>query len=265
MRTRKQFLIKRIPRFWTILNVIWAFSPPSTRVHIRIEFVSVGHNGRFAALAQEDSDEEVMFEVRACRRRVAASPSFPPTAVDLVMPIEVDMESASEVGMPEEETESIFSAVPESEVGSDEEVEVESEADVAPAMIRPCTYPRRVHQFGHGECAGGHHNQELCDEGTSNIPPLCIQVCHEVGVARDHQRHGVPKPFACSQRLEIVHIDPENAVVPTGTRRQSSKKPVIGQVEQVCPWAVAGSVGKKPRSVGECCKVAIKKETEQGG
>ena len=97
----------------------------------------MGHNGRFAALAEEDSDEEVMLEVRACRRRVAASPSFPPTAVDPVMPTEVDMESASEVGIPEEETESIYYAVPESEVGSDEEVEVESEADVAPAMIRP--------------------------------------------------------------------------------------------------------------------------------
>ena len=82
-----------------------------------------GHNGRFAALTQEDSD--VMLEVRACRRQVAASSSFPPTAVDPVMP--------TEVAMPEEETESIFSAVPESEVGSDEEVEVESEADVAPA------------------------------------------------------------------------------------------------------------------------------------
>ena len=47
------------------------------------------------------------------------------------------MESASEVGGPEAETESILSAVPESAVGSDEEVDVESEADVAPAaMIR---------------------------------------------------------------------------------------------------------------------------------
>ena len=49
-------------------------------------------------LAEEDSDEEVILE-------------------------EVDMESASEVGVPEAETESILSAVPESE-GSDEEVEL---------------------------------------------------------------------------------------------------------------------------------------------
>ena len=101
----------------------------------------VGYNGRFAVVAEEeDSDGEVMLEVRACRRRVAASPSFPPTAVDPVMPTEVDMESAFEVGMPEEETESILSVVPESEVGTDEEVEVESEADVAPAMIRPSAH-----------------------------------------------------------------------------------------------------------------------------
>ena len=45
------------------------------------------------------------------------------------------MESASEVGVPEAETESILFAVPESEVVSDEEVEVESEADIARAMI----------------------------------------------------------------------------------------------------------------------------------
>ena len=60
-----------------------------------------------------------MLEVRACRRRVAASPSFPPTEADPVRP--TDMESASEIGGPEAETESILSAVPESEVGSDEE------------------------------------------------------------------------------------------------------------------------------------------------
>ena len=60
------------------------------------------------------------FQVRACRRRVAASPSFPPTETRPVRPSDVDMESASEVGVPEAETESILSAVPESEVGSDE-------------------------------------------------------------------------------------------------------------------------------------------------
>ena len=163
------------------------------------EFVSVdavvpagvGYNGRFAVLAEEDSDEEVMLEVRARRRRVAASPSFPPTAVDPVRPTEVDMESASEVGVPEAETASILSAVPESEVG-------ESEADVAPvAMIRRSVHiQERVHQFGLGECTGGHHNQELCDEGASNIPSRCMQVGHEVGGARDRQWHGGPKPFA---------------------------------------------------------------------
>ena len=164
--------------------------------------------------------------------------------------------------MPEEETESIFSAVPESEVGSDEEVEVESEADIAPAMIRPSAHI----QEGFISLDMVNVREVItirsCVMKCFQHSPRCIQVCHEVGVARDHQRHGVPKPFACSQRLEIVHIDPENAVVPTGTRRQSSEKPVIGQVEQVCQWTVAGFVGKKPRSVGECNKVAIKKETQ---
>ena len=47
--------------------------------------------------SQSLGSEEVMLEVRASRLRVAASPSFPPTAVDPVMPTEVDMESASEV------------------------------------------------------------------------------------------------------------------------------------------------------------------------
>ena len=229
-----------------------AFSPPSTMVCIRMEDQSqslgshprlsagVGSNGRFAVL-EEDRDEEVMFEVRACWRRVAASPSFPPTAVDLVRSTEVGMASASEVGVPEAETESIFSAVPEGEVGSDEEVEVESEADVAPvAMIR-----RSAH-IQEGFISSDMVNvREVitirrCDEGASNIPPRCIEVCHEVGFARDRQWHGAPKPFAHSERLEIVHIDPENVVVPTGTRRQSSEKPVVGQV-------------------------TIERETEQGG
>ena len=68
-------------------------------------------------LAEEDSDEEGM-QAPSC-----SISNFPPTAVDLVMPIEVDMESASEVGMPEEEAASILSTVPKSEAGSDEELE----------------------------------------------------------------------------------------------------------------------------------------------
>ena len=211
----------------------------------------VVYNGRFAVLAEEDNDEEVMLEVRACRRRVAASPSLPPTAVDLVRPTEVDMESASEVGVPEAETESILSAVPKSEVGSVEEGGVRGRCCTSDDQTFS-THPRRVHQFGHGECAGGHHNQELCDEGASNILPRCMQVCHEVGVARDRQ---VPKPFAHSERLETVHIDPENAVVPTGTRRQSSEKPVVGQVEQVCQrqWLDLLGKAKKRRRMQQGC------------
>ena len=47
----------------------------------------IGYYGRFAVLAEEDSeDDEVMPEVRACRRRVVASPSFPPTEADPVRP-----------------------------------------------------------------------------------------------------------------------------------------------------------------------------------
>ena len=51
-------------------------------------------------------------------------------------PVRVDMESASEPSGPEAETESIISAVPASEVGSDMEVDVESEADAPVAEIR---------------------------------------------------------------------------------------------------------------------------------
>ena len=202
----KQFLILWIPRFWTIVvdmtihdgvhphrGPVQEVGVPSTS-H---EFVSVdavvpahtgvGYNGRFAVLAEEDSDDEAMLEVRACRRQVAASPSFPPTEADPVRPTEVDMESASEPRWLEAETEPILFVFPESEVGSDVEVNVESEADIAPvAMIRPsAAHPSRVRQFGHGECAGGHRNQELCDEGASSIHPRCIQIRHEVSVARE--------------------------------------------------------------------------------
>ena len=58
--------------------------------------LGVGFNGRFAVLAEEDSDDEAMPGVKACRRRVTTSPSFPPTEADPVRPKEVDMESASE-------------------------------------------------------------------------------------------------------------------------------------------------------------------------
>ena len=51
--------------------------------------VGVGYNARFEVLAEEDSDGEAMCEVRACRRRVAASPSFPPTEAGPVRPTEV--------------------------------------------------------------------------------------------------------------------------------------------------------------------------------
>ena len=59
-------------------------------------------------------------------------------------------------------TESILFRVPESEMGSDEKVNVESEADVASCddqTFSAC--PKRVHQSGHGECAGSHRKQEL--------------------------------------------------------------------------------------------------------
>ena len=72
--------------------------PSASQEFVSVDAVvlaGVGYNGRFAVLAEEDSVFEVMLEVRACRRRVAASPSFPPTEGDLVRP-KVDMESASE-------------------------------------------------------------------------------------------------------------------------------------------------------------------------
>ena len=89
--------------FWTISNVMESSGPwwtgPSTMVCMlewsqRLgfcphEFVSVdavvpahagvGFNGRFAVLAEVDSDDEATPEVRARRRRDASSPSFPPT------------------------------------------------------------------------------------------------------------------------------------------------------------------------------------------
>ena len=88
----QMLMIKQwIPRFWTISNVMWAVLPAfHDGVHphgepvpefgvlsASQEFVIVdavvlageGHNGRFAVLAEDDSDEEVMLEVRACGRR----------------------------------------------------------------------------------------------------------------------------------------------------------------------------------------------------
>ena len=70
--------------------------PSASQEFVSVDAVvlaGVGFNGRFAVLAEEDSDFEVMPEVR--HARVAASPSFPPTEADLVRP-KVDMESASE-------------------------------------------------------------------------------------------------------------------------------------------------------------------------
>ena len=99
--------------------------------------------------------------------------------------------------MPEAETESILSAVPESEVGSDEEVEVESEADVAPAMIR---------------------RSARIQEGFISLDMVNVR---EVITIK-----------SCVMKVPPTFL--------RGTRRQSSEKPVVGQVEQVCQRTVAG-------------------------
>ena len=122
---------------------------------------------------------------------------------------------------------------------------MESQADAPAAVINQRTFTSRVRPFGHGECAGGLWNHGLRDESASCILPPRSWRCKIVSRMQFWTEMKGWKLF--------VHLAPENVVVSTG------------QVEQVCQRSMVGSVGQEPRSVRECSRFAIQKETDLGG
>ena len=99
------------------------------------------------------------------------------------------------------------------------------------------------------------------DEGAPRFSPLCAQVHHAVGVARDCQLLGAAESVADFKRQEVVHPPSENVVVSTSTTWESPPKPAAGPSEQVCHLSVVGSLEQEWRIVSDCCRFAIQNST----
>ena len=142
--------------------------------------------------------------------------------------------------------------MPESEVGSDVEVDVESEADVAPAaVIRPSAHI----QAGFVRLDMVNVREVIAIRGcVMKVPPAFLRGAYRsMRLALQEIVSGMElKPVADSERLEVVPLAPDNVVVSSGTRRQSSEKSVAGQVEQVCGWICWARANKRQRVQQVC-------------
>ena len=107
----------------------------------------------------------------------------------------------------------------------------DAQADRSPDMadsqvvfeVRPSARTGRFRHSGFDQCSRHLHTTSLCDESPSSISQRSVPFSHEDSFVGDHQRDGVAQQHQSCQRLEIIRLTPEDALVQAFQGRQGPR------------------------------------------
>ena len=109
------------------------------------------------------------------------------------------------------------------------------------------------------------HTTSLCDESPSSISQRSVPFNHEDSFVRDHQGDGVAQQHQSCQRLEIVRLTPEDALVQASQGRQGAQASSLGPVHQVRAGSVVGSLDPERGSTCDRHRDAKQEEKDRDG